>query len=412
MGVTVKNKICVFKEMEFRYHLSGEIPSAVPGGGRIYLDDPAGRAFDIVLPDAVGSVQTIAATSPPRTLPVGDHLAVLTIEEARKHAVQPVDLVLDTEPRITVPDPSPCIYMGNDITPEPPLFDFVDDCDIYNRTHLCDLARILYNIGIDWHNAKEFALRLPRVNNEYAIDGQATNPLFGSGTMVFNKRRRTIVWIYGTTTNGQLAQQADMMRRGPIDLAKFSVGDLWWEGAQRVLNDVRFFSTVPTDGYLFVGHSMGGAVASMCAAMVKLESPSKNVELVTFGSPKPGDAKFKFFLSENFPRRLHIENAFDIIPYTCFDFGQEPHNLFHPTWFNAISGAVLKNTHKWDTYHDWWLLDTDGKLIYKGIKANVGELIDGAFKLFIENEPIPVTEMHIMKQYLFRLLMRKVDPIQ
>eukprot|EP00854_Cymbomonas_tetramitiformis_P016283 gene16283-19324_t len=42
-----------------------------------------------------------------------------------------------------------------------------------------------------------------------------------------------------------------------------------------------------------VGHSMGGALASMCAYDMKLKFPHRTIKGVTFGSPSPGGKKFQ-----------------------------------------------------------------------------------------------------------------------
>lgn len=410
MPIIVENKICIFEPWTFQYHLSGTAPSAIPGGGRIYVEDPLGIALEMVLPDARGSVQQIAANSADRTLPVGDHISRLVLEENVKNALQPVDLVLNTEPRILPPDPDPCKYLGADITPEPPLFDFVRDLDVYNRAHLVGLARVLQQIGVDWVNAGRVALSLPRTSENFELRGERINANFGSGTIIFNTSRRTIVWIYGTTTNEQLARQGADMIRGPYDVGPFGAGYHWLAGAHRVMGSLNTFMGYQTQNFTFVGHSMGGAVASICAVLMKMQSRQTEVEVVTFGSPKPGDQRFVDLLSRTAPRRMHIENAYDVIPYFCPNL-YKPGPKF-PNWKNIIKDILTAGSEAWRGYNDFWLLDEDGTLIYKGEKVDLNVLLTAATKLFVGGKLETGFTHHYMSQYLGRLLLRLAEPIQ
>jgi predicted lipase len=43
---------------------------------------------------------------------------------------------------------------------------------------------------------------------------------------------------------------------------------------------------------VFTGHSLGGALATLCGASVKDEIPDLHVSVITFGSPRVGNKQF------------------------------------------------------------------------------------------------------------------------
>ena len=53
------------------------------------------------------------------------------------------------------------------------------------------------------------------------------------------------------------------------------------------------FPLVPdTQYHCHLGHSLGGAVALLDATMLKMQIPSVEIDLVTFGMPRVGNQKF------------------------------------------------------------------------------------------------------------------------
>ena len=64
----------------------------------------------------------------------------------------------------------------------------------------------------------------------------------------------------------------------------------------------------------FVGHSLGGAVASICALVVQNEFASKKIKCVTFGSPRVGNKEFADSFNKVVQDSIRVVNGQDIVP--------------------------------------------------------------------------------------------------
>jgi triacylglycerol lipase len=62
------------------------------------------------------------------------------------------------------------------------------------------------------------------------------------------------------------------------------------------------------------GHSLGGALATLCALDVAVNTKFKQPILYTFGSPRVGNATFVSSYNSIIEESIRVENAYDIIP--------------------------------------------------------------------------------------------------
>lgn len=70
----------------------------------------------------------------------------------------------------------------------------------------------------------------------------------------------------------------------------------------------------PLKKILCTGHSLGGALATLCAADIKYHLPDKDVSCYTFGSPKVGNSDFVKFYNKLVPQTYRFVNGVDIVP--------------------------------------------------------------------------------------------------
>lgn len=70
----------------------------------------------------------------------------------------------------------------------------------------------------------------------------------------------------------------------------------------------------PHKQVICTGHSLGGALATLCAVDVKYNLPDKAVSAYTFGSPKVGNADFVKFYNKLIPQTYRIVNSVDAVP--------------------------------------------------------------------------------------------------
>lgn len=80
-----------------------------------------------------------------------------------------------------------------------------------------------------------------------------------------------------------------------------------------------------------IGHSLGGAVATLAAEWIKSSSPMLDVKLYTFGAPKPGMSIFSSGITaklgfENIYRVYHATDPVPMIP--LFPFIHPPYNNY------------------------------------------------------------------------------------
>ena len=62
------------------------------------------------------------------------------------------------------------------------------------------------------------------------------------------------------------------------------------------------------------GHSLGGALATLCALDVQYNFPDKQVSCYTFGSPKVGNSYFKDSFNKRVPQTYRFVNSADTVP--------------------------------------------------------------------------------------------------
>jgi hypothetical protein len=83
----------------------------------------------------------------------------------------------------------------------------------------------------------------------------------------------------------------------------------------------------PIESIVIAGHSLGGALAMLCAHLIAKEMPGLNIQAVyTFGQPRVGNWSF----TRDYNAKLHdqtfrIVNARDPIPHVPFVFGTYKH---------------------------------------------------------------------------------------
>ena len=63
------------------------------------------------------------------------------------------------------------------------------------------------------------------------------------------------------------------------------------------------------------GHSLGGALATLCAIDIAANTPFTSPTLFTYGSPRVGDPDFAKAFKKLVPNSLRIANLFDVVPY-------------------------------------------------------------------------------------------------
>nr|DAD37969.1 TPA_asm: hypothetical protein HUJ06_008610 [Nelumbo nucifera] len=66
---------------------------------------------------------------------------------------------------------------------------------------------------------------------------------------------------------------------------------------------------------MVTGHSMGGAMASFCALDLVVNYGAHNVQVMTFGQPRIGNAVFVSYYRKHVPNTIRVTHAHDIVPH-------------------------------------------------------------------------------------------------
>merc|ERR1712232_256906 len=103
------------------------------------------------------------------------------------------------------------------------------------------------------------------------------------------------------------------------------------------MNDVReqvhYLLKGATHVYV-TGHSLGAALAEICAMDLKESFPSMTLSVVTFGTPRIGNAALAEYYNGMLPASLRVAHYRDVVPHLpphTFDFWT---HTAHETWWD------------------------------------------------------------------------------
>eukprot|EP01132_Coremiostelium_polycephalum_P003742 gene3742-4661_t len=85
---------------------------------------------------------------------------------------------------------------------------------------------------------------------------------------------------------------------------------------------------------VITGHSLGGAISTLCSIEVSKWFPELSVESYTFGSPRVGNDKFAKFFNQNVPNNYRVVYKFDTIPHLP-DQLLNYHHVPSEYWFSS-----------------------------------------------------------------------------
>lgn len=229
----------------------------------------------------------------------------------------------------------------------------LSDIPLSQRSSLSAQAKILNLLYSDPPAAAAAAVAFLGPGTVTTVDGNgltSASPV----TLIATNGPVTIVFITGTTNYQQIALQGMFSLIPPSLQAGFGTSAVW-QGGMHVVDGRIIAAGIPaTSEIRFVGHSYGGAIAVLLAAQYKRFSPLRPVELLTFGSPKPGDQRLSNLLV-NVPS-MNIVNVNDPIPSMPPSF---PWLLpFLPT----IETSILEGWAEYRPPPNQFILDEEGNL--------------------------------------------------
>ncbi|KAL9683060.1 hypothetical protein QQ045_014874 [Rhodiola kirilowii] len=80
---------------------------------------------------------------------------------------------------------------------------------------------------------------------------------------------------------------------------------------------------------IVTGHSMGGAMASLCGLDLAVNHDANEVQVITFGQPRIGNAAFASYYSQLVPNMIRVTNNHDIVPHLPPYYTHFPQKTYH-----------------------------------------------------------------------------------
>ncbi|KAJ1414252.1 Fungal lipase-like domain [Sesbania bispinosa] len=110
----------------------------------------------------------------------------------------------------------------------------------------------------------------------------------------------------------------------------------------------KFYGDIPI---IATGHSMGGAMASFCGLDLMVNQHEKNVQVMSFGQPRVGNAVFASLYSELVPNTIRVTNDHDIVPHLPPYYYYLPQKTYHhfprEVWlYNIGLGSLIYQVEK------------------------------------------------------------------
>ena len=204
-----------------------------------------------------------------------------------------------------------------------------------------------------------------------------------------------MIFVSGSSTNQQLALQAASSFAGPVTCGPVKTSSFWCSAYQYLWTQL-FARHFPARPYVIcAGHSYGGVMAAIFAAQIKAASPDKDVSLITYGSPCPGDAAFSDALRN--VKSVHLVNRGD--PVAAIPPGPRQLGLVSL----LLTGVQLVAWSQWTPLHNRTAVFTDGTYRHTNdIAVTLGVLQELVITLAAGGVPAPFAA-HDQWEYVRRL---------
>ena len=205
----------------------------------------------------------------------------------------------------------------------------------------------------------------------------------------------------GTESNLHLALQAIEAVNGPQNFGQFGTIANWINGGTQILEDLEANGYQPGDKVFFCGHSYGAVSAMTLAVRMRIARPEMQIRYLLFGSPKPGDMRFRRFVETMQGVALEARN--DPVPWLppSFDFSIE--------FLLTYAPGLLTAFNQWIPTPYRLLLETNGQLRFFYQSDIIASQLETIVQAVLNGDPLPVIEPHLIENYLASTLARCPD---
>lgn len=207
--------------------------------------------------------------------------------------------------------------------------------------------------------------------------------------------RVVVVVLPGTSNFQQLAFQILYAATGPQNFGSYSTNSVWQSAAVEIERRIGLSGYTSQTEFYFVGHSYGGAVASILAARMTLNRPNVFVNLMTFGSPYPGDDRLARLLEG--VRQRHFIIDLDPVP------GMPPRHSTLAGLFSIIGPLLTLLWSELVPTGNRVLIDEFGDQTETDQEYLLFALAEEIAQQIASNLTVAAFSQHFMQNYLRRL---------
>jgi len=275
-----------------------------------------------------------------------------------------------------------------------PIPETLNDLALDTRLTQFRIASINEQLYLDQATATALAVELLGPDTVVSIQDFDSSGPWPTSLIADNGFIQMVV-LTGTENYQQFALQGMYSLIAPENLNGYGSNPIWITAANVINIRVATAGLDPSRPILIVGHSYGGAVAANLAILYSRFQPGRDVRIVTFGMPKPGDQRM-IDLLQAVPG-FHFANMGDPIP------SLPPSADFLFPFLNPEINAVLGAWAQYKQPHARLVIDAAGNVNPSTVATfSITDLADFVFSALL-GVPIPPQVAHEMTSYRFRL---------
>lgn len=176
-----------------------------------------------------------------------------------------------------------------------PDFDFA--ASVWVCETQCFWASLLYALSTQQYNDLRLRALARFPGSSVSVSGRSK--LYPAFAWI-NHPEYVCLLADGSDTLSVVILQAIGLVKGPQSFGPWSTGNLWYSYAQTLLQTLKNQALLDGRPIVLVGYSYGGAAVLLLAALIRAFLPLVEIRYLTFGAPKPGDARLTEFVRAEF----------------------------------------------------------------------------------------------------------------
>ena len=208
----------------------------------------------------------------------------------------------------------------------------------------------------------------------------------------------SIAVVDGTVNFQQAATQAFQGVNGPLNFGIYSTLPLWYDASTWVKGFLDDDGANHTKPIMLVGHSYGAAAVRNLAARYRNANATREIRLMTFGDPKPGDDRLRRITTSTAGIALATET--DLVTILC------PDNLTILPIAAALSILTYLVWDQWKRPPNQTLMDANGQLFPNVSVVADFDTLFAATQHALANTPLDFIAGHPISEYRSRIFFR------